>query len=283
MDYTTSDGFITHTPTGQRMHKEQQAVPTAWSEKDANMVVWSLMELVKAGGMAGVQFDPDVPSSYQVLLNSIRNILAASSSDLPGRVSIFMQPTPPTGWLDLDGSLLSRSTFSSLWAHVQTVGAVDEATWAAGRYGWFSSGDGSTTFRVPDFRGLFLRALDGGSGRDPSRVIGAFQAAANLAHTHNLTIASVADHLHGLTINAVSDHDHDTYGGGSGSFQSGGGYGASSSSNGTAAGTTAAAGGHFHTASLTAAGGHTHTGTADSSGGADLRPINLAVPFYIKY
>ncbi|MCU7371550.1 hypothetical protein PEC18_12005 [Paucibacter sp. O1-1] len=72
MEYTRSDAFVTHAPTGQRMHQSTQPVPTAVSANDMNMVVWSLMEVIKDAGFSGVDFDPDNPSTYQVLRNALR-------------------------------------------------------------------------------------------------------------------------------------------------------------------------------------------------------------------
>lgn len=73
MDYTLSPDYATHAGTGNRMHEENQAVPTIWSEKDANSVIWSLMEVVKAAGLAGAQFDEAVPATYQKLLTALRS------------------------------------------------------------------------------------------------------------------------------------------------------------------------------------------------------------------
>jgi microcystin-dependent protein len=56
------------------------------------------------------------------------------------------------GWLFCDGSAVSRTTFSQLFAVLGT------------RHG---SGDGSTTFNLPDYRGRFVRGTDHGAGRDP--------------------------------------------------------------------------------------------------------------------
>lgn len=214
MDYTQSDSFFTHTGTGQRMHKEVQPVPTAWSDKDGNSIMWSLMEIIKDAGLAGVQFDPDAPESYRVLVRAIYKLITSSSSDGPGRASIFLQPNPPAKHMRFSGALLSRTVYPELWEHVQTVGAVSEAEWTAGRWGWFSSGDGSTTFRIPLIGGESLRFLDEGRGIDPGRLIGSWQDGANAAHTHGVTDPqhnhAVTDPTHshtGVTLPGGA-HDH---------------------------------------------------------------------------
>lgn len=294
MDYTLSDSYFTHTGTGQRMHKEVQAVPTAVSEKDLNSIIWSLMEVVKAGGLAGVQFDAELPSSYNLLLRAIRNINQAASSDLPGRVGIFLQPTPPAGWMRINGALLSRTLFPELWAHVQTVGAVSDADWVAGRKGWFSSGDGSTTFRIPISGGEFIRALDDGRGVDVGRLIGSEQAGDNASHNHSLTDPT---HNHAVTDPA---HAH------SGSTAPSGQHNHSNASipfhgnDVDATGTTvskystdiestlASEPDHIHGVTVNAASTgisiqNRATGITLASQGSEARPRNIAWPFYLKY
>lgn len=63
----------------------------------------------------------------------------------------------PGGYIVADGRAVSRSTYSQLYA------AIGNA---------WGSGDGLTTFNVPDLRGLFLRGVNtttiGSSGRDPN-------------------------------------------------------------------------------------------------------------------
>lgn len=66
----------------------------------------------------------------------------------------------PDGWLVCDGRILRRSEYPELFAVIGT---------------YYGTGGGEDTFRLPDFRGLFLRGLDdpdgpGGAepaGRDP--------------------------------------------------------------------------------------------------------------------
>jgi len=78
----------------------------------------------------------------------------------------------------------------------------------AGLYGvigtWHGQGDGSTTFNVPDYRGRFLRGVDGSAGNDPdvsSRVamatggntgnkVGTVQADQLAAHQHTFPITN---------------------------------------------------------------------------------------------
>jgi microcystin-dependent protein len=64
-----------------------------------------------------------------------------------GAVIAYAGPTTtiPSGWLICDGSAVSRTTYANLFAAVGTA---------------WGNGNGSTTFNVPDMRGMFLRGVD---------------------------------------------------------------------------------------------------------------------------
>jgi microcystin-dependent protein len=59
-----------------------------------------------------------------------------------GAVMPFAMNSAPSGWLQANGDLVSRSTYSALFSAIGTT---------------YGSGDGSTTFNLPDLRGYFLR------------------------------------------------------------------------------------------------------------------------------
>jgi hypothetical protein len=75
MDYTQSDSFDTHAGTGNRMHNQGKATPTAIGDKDLNQVIWSLMEVVKQAGLAGAQFDPATPGTYTKVRDAILTLM----------------------------------------------------------------------------------------------------------------------------------------------------------------------------------------------------------------
>jgi phage-related tail fiber protein len=77
-----------------------------------------------------------------------------------GMISSFCASATPTGWLQCNGAAVSRTTYSDLFAAIGTV---------------YGSGDGSTTFNVPEMRGEFLRGWDNARGIDSARAIGTFQ------------------------------------------------------------------------------------------------------------
>lgn len=86
---------------------------------------------------------------------------SSSGSTMPaGAVGIFAMSTAPTGWLEMDGSLVSRTSYAALFAAIGTT---------------YGAGDGSTTFKLPDARGLALRGWDHGRGIDAARTFGSFQ------------------------------------------------------------------------------------------------------------
>ncbi|WJZ69808.1 hypothetical protein YZUL1_158 [Citrobacter phage YZU-L1] len=83
-----------------------------------------------------------------------------------------------------DGQLLNRTDWPELWAYAQMLSPIPDAEWLADpeKRGRYSTGNGSTTFRVPDRNGaqpnstlsLFGRG-DGGNSSEDGRV---YEAAA---------------------------------------------------------------------------------------------------------
>lgn len=107
--------------------------------------------------------------------------------------------------LKLNGALLLRASYPKLWEFAQnnslvvteaTWQAVDETTGLQLKSGLFSSGDGSTTFRLPDHRGMFYRVLDEGCGIDSesSRVLGSSQGDAIRDITGSMTVYTALSH-----------------------------------------------------------------------------------------
>lgn len=155
-----------------------------------------------------------------------------------GAVCFFAVSTVPTGWLECNGATISRTTYANLFS---VIGVV----WGAG--------DGSTTFKLPDLRGEFLRAWDNGRGVDATRAFASAQAAAMLDHTHSATTDAGGDHNHGAATGGAGDHSH-------------GGATASQSAD------------HTHTFSANAntsgAGSHQHTVFGDVNNGATYDATN---------
>lgn len=69
-----------------------------------------------------------------------------------GTVDAFGGDTVPAGYLLCDGTAIDRTVYADLFA---VVGVR------------FGTGNGTSTFNIPDLRGRFLRGTDGGAGRDP--------------------------------------------------------------------------------------------------------------------
>lgn len=98
----------------------------------------------------------------------------------------------PSGYVPLDGQLLTRASYSAAWAVLNNGSSgllTTDATWlSSGIYrGFYSSGNGSTTFRAPDFNGkvagstaVFLR----GDGNNSTGIPSQIQGSDNLSHTH---------------------------------------------------------------------------------------------------
>lgn len=190
----------------------------------------------------------------------------------PGLLFPYAGSSAPSGYLLCDGSAVSRTTYASLFAVISTT---------------YGTGDGSTTFTLPDLRGRTPVGKDNMGGSTANRVtsagsgitgttLGATGGAENKtltttelpAHTHTGTSAAGGSHNHTATTSSDGSHAHNVH------SVSGGGatYGAvTSTATSTTDGNvltidTNSAGSHTHTLTTTTASTHTHTFTSDSSG-----------------
>ncbi|WAP69032.1 phage tail protein [Jiella pelagia] len=135
---------------------------------------------------AGPSTGSDAPPAFrQLTVEDLPIVLPA------GMVAPFVGTSAPTGWLMCDGAAVNRATYSSLFAVMGTA---------------HGSGDGSTTFNLPDYRGRFLRGVDGTAGRDPDKAsrtamssggatgnaVGSVQSDQIKSHTHTYDMAASA-------------------------------------------------------------------------------------------
>ena len=78
-----------------------------------------------------------------------------------GTVMWYASGIAPEGWLVCNGQAVSRQTYARLFSVIGTT---------------YGSGNGSTTFNVPDLQGLFIRGYNGsGNGIDSGRTFGSLQ------------------------------------------------------------------------------------------------------------
>lgn len=73
MDYTLSNAYATDAGTGNRMHQQSAATTTAVTDQDMNGVIWELLAIIKAGGLAPVAFDKTVPATYTQVAAAIQS------------------------------------------------------------------------------------------------------------------------------------------------------------------------------------------------------------------
>jgi hypothetical protein len=90
-----------------------------------------------------------------------------------GSIKYFAMSTAPLGYLKANGAAVSRTTYARLFTAIGTT---------------FGTGDGSTTFNLPDMRSVFPRGWDDGRGLDSGRVFGSYQADDFASHNHTMTL-----------------------------------------------------------------------------------------------
>ena len=109
-----------------------------------------------------------------------------------GAILPFAMNSAPSGWLAADGTAVSRTTYSALFAAIGTT---------------YGIGNGSTTFNLPDLRGYFVRGAGTNTDGTASGAFGQKQADAVGPHTHAIT-----DPGHNHTWNAINGPGGQNYG-----------------------------------------------------------------------
>ena len=81
--------------------------------------------------------------TFYTALGAIKNAEYIGSEFPVGSIVATGGTTAPTNWLFCDGAAVSRSTYSDLFNAIGT---------------FYGSGDGSSTFNVPDYSGYIIYA-----------------------------------------------------------------------------------------------------------------------------
>ncbi|WP_085694504.1 MULTISPECIES: phage tail protein [unclassified Pseudomonas] len=259
---------------------------------------------VQLGNLPNAKSDDPETNSSEILattaaLNKVQRLVGDS---MTGMVAGFALSSAPTGWLKCNGANVSRTTFATLFARLGTS---------------FGAGDGSTTFGLPDLRGLFPRAWDDGRGIDPGRALGSYQEMLLASHAHSASAATAGDHAHLASTDAQGAHTHAAWTDAQGNHDHGFRYvdnGAGISIGASTAGGSAVtlelpygqnadnrpyrtdyqgnhahnvgigwAEAHVHNVGVNVGGAHTHGIVVTPSGGNETRPKNMALLFCIKY
>jgi microcystin-dependent protein len=131
--------------------------------------------------------------------------LSSDAAFSAGMLMPYAGTSAPTGWLLAYGQAVSRTTYADLFTAISTT---------------YGSGDGSTTFNLPDLRGRTIAGQDDMGGSSANRLTnqsgglnGDTLGASGGAETHTLTTSQMPSHSHTLGSNAKISTTFDTSGG----------------------------------------------------------------------
>lgn len=118
---------------------------------------------VNSSSLASQEAVSDLDSK---LMSLVSQVTAWVNQSVPvGRISWHngAQSTITSGEVMANGQFLTRSVHPELWEFAQANGVISDAAWLANpdQRVKYSSGDGSTTFRMPDLNGVQSGSLSG--------------------------------------------------------------------------------------------------------------------------
>jgi len=116
-----------------------------------------------------------------------------------GTIVSWAKDSTPTGWLQCDGSAVSRSTYAALFTAIGTT---------------YGTGDGSSTFNLPDLRGRTVCGKDNMGGSAANRITSAVTVDGTVlgqtggSQSHTLTEAQLPSHRHGAEAHSGDTNDY---------------------------------------------------------------------------
>ncbi len=172
----------------------------------------SSSSVININGGSGVTIE----AIDNITITETGNTIRIGGGTPSGAIFAFPVSTPPSGYLACNGQAVSRSTYANLFALIGTS---------------YGTGNGSTTFNLPNYNGQFLRGWDNGAGIDPEAssrtnrgdgttgdAVGTRQANQTLAHNHTVNppatnTNSTGAHLHSVnppatSTNSTGAHSH---------------------------------------------------------------------------
>jgi microcystin-dependent protein len=113
----------------------------------------------------------------------------AGGEDVPGTIKADAGTSAPSGWLHCYGQAVSRTTYSAIFSRLSTT---------------YGTGDGSSTFNLPDLRGRVVAGQDDMGGTSANRLTdqsggldGDTLGDTGGSETHTLQTTEIPAHTHG--------------------------------------------------------------------------------------
>lgn len=123
------------------------------------------------------------PVQNKVITKALNEMGGGGSSTDIGDIKITACSNAPAGWLTCDGSAISRTDYSNLFSAIGTT---------------YGSGDGSTTFNIPNLKGRVVVGIDG-SDTDFSAI-----GKTGGEKAHRLTVNEMPSHTHGASYYTIA-------------------------------------------------------------------------------
>ena len=248
----TTDDFGT---VGVTVGKGTKAGGIAAQFKDVNFAAvhyWLKVEIQEGGNYRELSYTALASVPYAEAVTNAVSCPIGSIMPFAGDASKV-----PAGWLLCDGKAVSRSEYSTLYDLIGTS------------YGF---GNNSTTFNLPDMRGMFLRGVSGDSGKD---VDAATRVPLREGGNSGNSIGSYQVDAIRNIVGWITMDDQAFISGLGGAFYKGG-----ASSYDAESRLSATTGVYTHFDANTGAPDNPMAGYAN---GADIRPQNVYVNYIIKY
>jgi microcystin-dependent protein len=263
----TTDAFGTFSVTIGKGIKVTGTVATYADVDFSSAAYWLKVEIKEDGTFEEISYAALGSVPYAEVANNAQACPVGTIIAFAGDTSKI-----PDGWELCDGEAVPRTgKYAALYAVIGTA---------------WGYGDNSTTFDLPDLRGMFLRGVSLESNNDPNKGIrqasstggntgnnvGSWQNYELTSHNHDVSDGTNDGYLHGNTT-TTGGHGHDILYDTRGNDQgSGGGYSFMEQASAWASGRTR--GGEHN---------HSIRTYIPSVGGNETRPRNAYVNYIIKY